>query len=314
MSSRIAKAVFIVGCPRSGTTIFHRALAQHHAFWSPFGESHRVFEGPFVPDLDRGDSNRLTADALTPVLATRIVDALWRSTIHHASGQVEDFATAPSLWGRLALRGRSLVQGMLQAKRRPTGIYLLEKTPKNCLRVPMLAALIPGARFIFIDRDAGRTIDSLLKGWRTWDRFGPIKRKRFGTYRIGHRLELRDYAAPWWCYALVPGWQALRGMTLADVCAAQYRACNEIAAKDLAALPPEQVLRVRFEDFQADPDRAVEMSLAFAGLESTPRVREFVRQHVRRESRGGAISQEAARAAEAVADVRAIAEQLMRAP
>jgi hypothetical protein len=144
----------------------------------------------------------------------------------------------------------------------------------------MLEALVPGARYIFLERDAERTIDSLIEGWQAWDRLGPFRRKRFATYRIGNEFALSDFQTNWWCFALIPNWQELHGRTLAEVCAEQYAACTRIAAADLCALPKERVTRLKFEDFRANPERTVEQVLSFLSLSMTPSVLDYIRSEI----------------------------------
>jgi len=313
MSELVSRATFLVGCPRSGTTIAHRALARHPAFWSPYGESHRVFEGPFAPKLEKGESNRVAADACTPEVRDLVLRGLWNSTMHHAS--LPPSATATG--GGVGLRVRRRLCGhairLRQAANRPVGIHLLEKTPKNCLRIPMLAALVPGAHFVFLERSPARTIDSLLMGWRAWDRLGPFRRKRFGTYRIGRELALSDASSEWWSFALIPNWRDLRGRTTAEVCAAQFEACTMTAARDLAAIGPERTHRMSFEVFQADPVAAIDQLLHSLSLTMTDGVARFLRSEIRapRES-ALRYPAEVERVLGSVADVPAGVEALLR--
>ncbi|HEV3471638.1 MAG TPA: sulfotransferase, partial [Actinomycetota bacterium] len=44
---------------------------------------------------------------------------------------------------------------------------LLDKTPRNALRVPFVDALFPDARYIYLQRDGRENVNSLINAWRT---------------------------------------------------------------------------------------------------------------------------------------------------
>ena len=44
-------------------------------------------------------------------------------------------------------------------------IRMLEKTPKNSLRIPFLAAVFPEARFIYLHRDPREVLASMMEAW-----------------------------------------------------------------------------------------------------------------------------------------------------
>lgn len=286
---RIGEALFIIGAPRSGTSILHRVLSLHDELWGPFGESHAVLEGPFRPDLAAGGSNRLTAADLTPARSAALHRAFWRASVSipRAFEDPAPLARAERPLSRMRVNVRAALARRSQGGRRPGEIRLLEKTPKNCLRVPMLAALVPGARFVYLRRDPASVLDSLIAGWRAWDRVGPLRRKRFRTYPVAGELGLADYAGRWWCFLLTPGWRALAGAAVADVAAAQYRAATTVAAADLAALPRERWTVVEYEDLLAAPAEVTEQVLRFAGLGMQDRIAAFARAHVRAAPRQG---------------------------
>ena len=52
--------------------------------------------------------------------------------------------------------------------RRPLSrVRMLEKTPKNSLRVPFLARVFPEARFIYLYRDPRQVLSSMIEAWTT---------------------------------------------------------------------------------------------------------------------------------------------------
>jgi hypothetical protein len=138
---------------------------------------------------------------------------------------------------------------------KPYRIRLLEKTPKNCLRVPMLAALFQDARFIWVQRRAAPNIDSLIAAWLVGSERPTRRPPRYARagYPIADCLGLADYHNRWWKFALVPGWRELEGTDVSAVAGWQYYQCNLHAAHDLGSLPKGRVFELKHEDFVKRP-------------------------------------------------------------
>lgn len=275
----ITDTLIIVGAPRSGTTLLQRCLAVHPEIWHLRAESHGILEGPLHPGRRGYTSNRCDASDFSP--------SMGRELREEFEGNAINLSCLPGDWtGLLATRtvlGRAIsrvvvpVLGRLSRMKKPSDIYFLEKTPKNSLRVPFLEVLFDSPMYLWIRRHPARTIDSLLAGWRALDRLGPISWERFGGagYPIASKLNLADYDGKQWKFALVPGWQQLRGRRLADVAAWQYYQCNRIALSDMAEIPSERVKRLEFENLVGEAPEVVSDSLRWAGLTMEPVVEDF---------------------------------------
>lgn len=271
----IVRPVIVLGAPRSGTTIVRNCLALHSDLWHLAGESHEILEGPFDPVTGGYESNRVEASEVGDDLAQDLRGAFARRAINLNVGTTDGPVRA--------LRGNSLSRrvidkvttrwvGAASVRSRPREIRFLEKTPKNMLRVPMLARIFPDALYVHLTRNAPGNIDSLIEGWRAADHFGPVTRQRFARsgYPIARQLALQDYTSKWWKFALVPGWRDLRGKSLADVAAWQYFQCNRIALDDLASIDPARVRRVRHEDFVHAPVNTIRDLFEWAELDPSP--------------------------------------------
>jgi hypothetical protein len=101
-------------------------------------------------------------------------------------------------------------------------VRLLEKTPKNALRVPFLLEVFPDAQFIYLQRDPRANLSSMMQAWRA---------KGWITYR-----QLPGWPGPW-SLLLPPGYERLQGRPLEEVVAFQWRIANETILDDLADLP-----------------------------------------------------------------------------
>lgn len=270
----ILRPVIVVGAPRSGTTMLRNCLALHPDLWHLEGESHEILEGPFDPATRGYESNRVGASDVSDDLAEALRDSFARRAINLSTGFVkpERLLGANSPTGRIAVKAVTRWSGARSMRRRPREIRFLEKTPKNTLRVPMLARIFPDALFVHLTRNAPDNIDSLIDGWRATDRFGPVTRQRFARsgYPIARQLELHDYTSKWWKFALVPGWRGLRGKSIADVAAWQYLQCNRLALDDLAVIDPARVRHVKHEDFVQAPVNTIRDLFEWAGLPPSP--------------------------------------------
>lgn len=124
---RYERPVFILGVPRSGTTMLFHLLRRSSHLGALRGEGHDVWRMYHHPRYHGWRSDAVGAGALGPG-EKRFVDAYFYSYV-----------------------GRQ---------------RFVEKTPENCLRVPYLLDLFPDAQFVVIRRDPCDVINSLINGWR----------------------------------------------------------------------------------------------------------------------------------------------------
>ena len=140
---RVRKPIFIVGCPRSGTTVLAACLAQHSRL-AGFDESLLLLDfATIFFDYHQGMNERS-----------------WAPLSH--------FASARDMLGDLgSLSDRIFGRALRKAGK---GIYI-DHTPSHVAVIPLLNALYPDACFIHVIRD-GRDVvrpltRSYLKGF-TW--------------------------------------------------------------------------------------------------------------------------------------------------
>ncbi|MDF7775096.1 sulfotransferase [Sphingomonas sp. AOB5] len=210
------RPLFIVSSPRSGSTLLFLTLAKAAGVHTVGGESHGLIE--MIPGLHPRDrswsSNRLTAEDATPELSEELASRFY-SGLHDRDGKP------------------------------PAGaVTMIEKTPKNSLRVPFMHAIFPDARFLYLYRDPRQTLSSMLEAWGTG---------KFLTYP-----NLPQWPGPVWSLLLVPGWKELRGKPLAEIVARQWAETTSILLDDLEALPREQVCAVAYDTLLAAPQETIE--------------------------------------------------------
>src|SRR3546814_8582968 len=108
---------------------------------------------------------------------------------------------------------------------------MLEKTPKNALRIPLLHKVFPDARFIYLHRDPRQVLGSMLDGWQS------------GGFRMYSALP--GWQGPAWSFLLVPGWRELSGKPLEDIVAAQWARTSQVLLDDLDARSEEPTSEVQ---------------------------------------------------------------------
>ncbi|MGH2955073.1 MAG: TIGR03032 family protein, partial [Solirubrobacterales bacterium] len=225
---RFARPIFIVAPPRSGTSFLFETLARSPSLWTVGGESHQVIESlPGLQPANRGwDSNRLTPTDATPAAAERL-RSVFLSQLRDRDGEqpAEDAA----------------------------GLRMLEKTPKNSLRVPFLNAVFPNGLFVYLYRDPRESLSSMITAWESG---------RFVTYP-----QLPDWPGPPWSMVLTPEWRKLRGKELPEIVADQWAKATHALLHDLERIPGQRIHVVDYAQLVADPQAEIEKICKFAELE-----------------------------------------------
>ncbi len=224
--ARIDRPVFIVSPPRSGSSLLFETLGRAPDVFTIGAESHGLIEGvrELTPAARDWASNRLGADDATEGTVAFLKDRFV---------------------GALRDRNGSRPQG--------GQTRMLEKTPKNALRVPFLAEAFPDARFVYLYRDPRETISSMLDAWRSG---------RFVTYP-----DLPGWEGPPWSLLLVPGWRDLIGRPLPEVVAHQWATTVDTLLDDLAALESDRWCVASYDRLVAEPDLEMRRLCAFLGME-----------------------------------------------
>ena len=135
----------------------------------------------------------------------------------------------------------------------PEEMRLLEKTPKNALRIPFFDAIFPDARFIFLWRDPRENLEQHHRGLG----LGQLD----DLYAIA-----RDGRGRGQCCCHRAG-AHLRGRPLEEIAAYQWDCTNRIVLEDLGALDPAALDVVRYSDLVSQPRETIERLCDFAGIE-----------------------------------------------
>ena len=277
----IERPIVVIGAPRSGTTILQRCLALQPRLWHLRAESHYILEGPFHPKRIGRSSNRCAAEDTSELTVKSVRQRFYQKAIN-VSRVLSDpgwLFRADGLAGRILSAATIKTLGYLSRMVKPSTIRFLEKTPKNSLRVSLLNRLFPDALFVLNRRRPEENIDSLIAGWHTSDKIGPIELPRFSRfgYPVAEDLKLKDYSEKWWKFALVPGWKSLQGKSVGEVAAFQYYQCNRCALEDFEELDEDRTISIKHERFVQKPTEVVSKILERAGLSMTSAVKQFAK-------------------------------------
>lgn len=211
------RPVFILSPPRSGSTLLFELLTQAPEVYTIGGESHQMIEQVrgLSPRTRGFDSNVLDAS-----------DA-WPERVRELRGHFQ-----------AALRDRDGKPPQAMPVR------MLEKTPKNSLRVKFLNQVFPEGRYVFLHRDARETIGSMIDAWQSG---------RFRTYP-----GLPGWPQLPWSLVLVRGWRELASAPLHRIVAAQWQATMECLLDAIEVLPPDRWCAMDYAALLAQPQKQMQ--------------------------------------------------------
>ena len=221
--------VFVLGLPRSGTTLVYQYLVHRLevAYWT------------------NGVGLHPNAPVVTSFLERR--HGPYRSDFRSRYGKVEGVAApreAGSVWGRFFdleryTRAEDVRPGDAEALRNLVaatqrvfgGTPFVNKNVKHMLRIDALARVFPESLFLVVRRRPQDVALSILRA----------------------RLELLADPTQWWSVR-PPDHERLAGLPVEEQVAGQVLSLRRRLDADLAALPEGRVLRLDYERFCREPD------------------------------------------------------------
>ena len=209
---KIVKPVFIIACPRSGSSYLLKILSESKELWSSYRESHYLWES-FLEDprdpifsmaLDVGDYEAAVSDnGFTP----EIFEALYHlNTFNHALlGQISRVVSfrekVKPLFNWFLDLNKLWKEEILNL-----GDYrIVDKTPPNVFRVEFLDKVFPDAQFLYLKRSPEGNVNSLMKAWQSKGKLFDFKFREF--YEYNSRINFEGYDGKVWKFINPPGWE-----------------------------------------------------------------------------------------------------------
>lgn len=275
-SGTAAAPLFVIGCPRSGTTLLLDLLAGTRAFGyvSTSGPRRdveeslhartRVYDLPLVGQALALHRTRVLGAAarlgpLGGAARRRLPSAIepwefWEDLIpsfrpEWGDGRAID-PPASSLTHEVIDRTRTVVADLLDRQHRTVLLSKYTDFP----RIDMMRRIFPDARFVHIRRDAHAVANSYAV---------EIESGRFGTW------DYREWWAAEWPESARTHWRAT-GETVLGFAA--HNRNRLVAMIDAEVADDSGVLTVSYEDLAAAPAATLERVLAFAGVDSRTRL------------------------------------------
>jgi len=224
--------VFVLGLPRSGTTLVSHYLVHRLeiAYWtSGVGQHPRApvvttflerRRGPHLSELRSRDGRVEGADA------PREAGSVWERFF-----DLERYTRFDDLRPGDALALRNLVAA---TQRVFGGTPFVNKDAKHVLRIDALARVFPESLFLVVRRRPQDVALSILRA----------------------RFELCADPMQWWSVK-PPDHERLAGLPVEEQVAGQVLSLRRRLDADLAALPQERVLRLDYERFCREPDTSL---------------------------------------------------------
>jgi hypothetical protein len=157
---------------------------------------------------------------------------------------------------------------------------LIEKTVSNCLRVPLLDAIFPNAKYIFLLRNGCDVVESSYRQWIAppdWD-YIMTKARSFPLidapgYALKYVMNMMKIHNPGVHKTWGPRYRGIdedmATKDLLQVCAIQWARCIEQAYLSLEKVESSRKIMIRYEDFVKQPLRHLTDIAAFLDIDAS---------------------------------------------
>lgn len=223
------RPIIVVGCSRAGTTLVYKTLSEASEIGSLQRETHDWWSDLHPPADKNWDTHALDAADV------RAGDRETASRYFYAW-------TGKHRW--------------------------VDKNNQNGLCVPYLHALFPDAVFVYVKRNPGDNLNSLIEGWGKPEKYATWSQDFPETVAVDGGRYTR------WCFFLAHGWRDYLRAPIEEVAAFQYRAINRAILDARAGVPRAQWVEVFYEDLVRDPLAGYRALYDACGLAFTPAVAE----------------------------------------
>lgn len=232
--------LFILGLPRSGTTLIYQYIAHRlKVSYFTFG----VGQHPYAPcittlaqrklhgDYSSSFESHYGKDALRNAVAPREAGAWW-NRFFDKDNYVE--------FSNLEEQQIQQIRNTIACVQNIFGdMPFINKNVKHLLRIEALARIFPSSKFLIVERDIEDVAISILRG----------------------RHENLLDPSQWWSVR-APDYEELKCLSIEEQIAKQCISLKQKMEDDLSTLPNDRVFRIQYEDFCNAPEELVRMIIS----------------------------------------------------
>ncbi|MCL6416879.1 sulfotransferase [Aestuariirhabdus sp. Z084] len=215
------RPIFVVGCSRAGTTLVYKTISQSPEMGTLNRETHDLWSQLNTLESRQWESHALNVDHANPDDRKFITEYFYNKT------------------------------GLTR---------FVDKNNQNGLCVEYLNALFPDAIFVYVKRNPGDNIHSLIEGWKRDDEYATWSNNLPVPVAISKGVYNR------WCFFLFSGWRDFVNESIQVVCAEQYCAMNNALVNDLSNIQGDRVYELKYEDILTDPVASFKSVFEFCDL------------------------------------------------
>ncbi|WP_426416967.1 sulfotransferase family protein [Aestuariirhabdus sp. LZHN29] len=218
------RPVFVIGCSRAGTTLVYKTLSLSNGLGTLNRETHDLWA-----QLHSLDSRNWESHCLFKHDAVKKDERFISNYFYSRTGKLR----------------------------------FVDKNNQNGLCVDYLNALFPQALFVYVTRNPGDNIHSLIEGWRRADEYATWSDNLPATVDIDGGMFSR------WCFFLFPGWREYVDSPIEAVCAEQFRSINKSILSSSRKITQDRFFRIEYERILEDPVDSFRGLYDFCGVPFT---------------------------------------------
>lgn len=176
--------IFVIGCSRSGTSLVQKKIAEYCGLWTlPETEF-------FLEDLDRLRGRLHALVSLYRAVTDCEIgyrDAVKVMALGHFARHLGPRRMLAAVWSRRGAEALFSAYFSHQARMHVGCDAWVEKTPRHFMRIDMIRAALPGAKFLFVLRRGEDVVASILDRHAKWpERFPGQGDPRYGVDLWNH--------------------------------------------------------------------------------------------------------------------------------
>jgi hypothetical protein len=219
--AKLYKPIFVVGCSRAGTTLVYKTLSESKYLGTLQKETHD-FWARLHPAQERNWESHEIPEKMACDGDKKYVSRFFYTQT---------------------------------GKKR-----IVDKNNQNGLSIPYLLKLFPDAHFIYIKRNPGDNINSLIQGWNKADEFATW------SDDLPEKVNIENDKNQRWCFFLAKGWRNYTKAKIEEVCAFQYIAMNEAILNAKKNIPAKQWHEISYETLINEPLQEFEQIFLDCGV------------------------------------------------